>query len=1221
MMKTAHIAFLVATLIPLGAAQVSHAQLPQAKLYSLFPPGAQAGTTVELKITGGEDLDEVDSLYFTHPGITAEQKAADPAAQPMPPTEGEGRRGRRGRRRGGDGGAPPADQTFVVTVAAEVPPGVYEVAAMGRFGGTNVRSFVVGARPEINETEGNNEPTSASPLEPGKVVNGRMDGGTDVDWFKFTGATGQRIVFNVAAASVDSRIDPVLEIYDSTARRRLRTARSVRKEDPYLVFDVPADGEYLLRLYDRQFRNGNEYVYRLIAHTGPQIAFVLPPAGLPGSSGSYALFGFNLPGGQLTDTLVGGAKLERLETMIALPAESDVLDFDGFVSSVSAATDAVSYQLDSPQGPSNAVPIFLAHAPVVLEQEPNNEPAQSQVVAVPTEVAGQFAARGDVDYVAFQARSGEVIYIEAFAERLGSTADPYLTVDQVTVDAEGKETVKRLAAQDDVGTSLYQNVFDTQTDDAVYRLQVPADGLYRVSIRDRAWETRGDPSLVYRLVIRPEQPDFRLVAVPMSPTPGQVSPVGLRQGDNFPVNVLAFRTDGFNGAIDVAAADLPPGVSCLGTTIGPGQNTAPLVFTAAPDAVPDWYDVRLVGKARVEDPAAARAVDAARGTVTNAEKPLADLRKALAGEDEKVQKATAARDEAKTASDAQPDDADLKQKLDAAQKALDEAQAARQPAADKLAAAEQALTNAKIALAAAEQDSAARTKDVARRVRAGQVVWGGQNNAAATSRVAAALPLSVMPEPAPFQVTTDVFRVDANQGRQVLVPVKLEKRSGFDEKVALNFTGLPNNSNIEVKNDAIEKGQAEKLLRILVKDNAPPGVYTVWLSTQGQVSYARNPEHAERLKQAFDAVAAEAKTAQEGAQAATQAKTDATQQATQAAEGLKKAQDDKASAEKNMQAAAANVAAAKQAKDAADKKVTETAEAQKKAEEAVAAAQTALSDSEKAVTDAEAAAKAAAEALENDTGNEDLKKQKADADAALTASQQTRDNAKTALATTEEALTKAKQAAEQAAKEQTDAGKALSDADTAAKTADEAAKKAVETLTAAAAANKAAEEAKAAAEKAETEAQAKAKDLETKRQAAEKASNDAANAAKPQNKNFTPTSNPIVIAVKLAPVKLAANVPNSGNVKKGETLEVKVTVTRQNGFAGPVQLTLPLPPGVAGLTADDPTIAADQTEGTLKITAAADATEGQIENLVIRGTMEFAGEAAVDIPVSIKVNN
>ena len=76
--------------LSIGVARIVDAQLPQARLYSLFPPGAQAGTTVELKITGGEDLDEVDSLYFTHRGITAEQKAADPAAQ-QPPMPEEGR--------------------------------------------------------------------------------------------------------------------------------------------------------------------------------------------------------------------------------------------------------------------------------------------------------------------------------------------------------------------------------------------------------------------------------------------------------------------------------------------------------------------------------------------------------------------------------------------------------------------------------------------------------------------------------------------------------------------------------------------------------------------------------------------------------------------------------------------------------------------------------------------------------------------------------------------------------------------------------------------------------------------------------------------------------------------------------------------------------------------------------------------------------------------------
>jgi hypothetical protein len=48
-------------------------------------------------------------------------------------------------------------------------------------------------------------------------------------------------------------------------------------------------------------------------------------------------------------------------------------------------------------------------------------------------------------------------------------------------------------------------------------------------------------------------------------------------------------------------------------------------------------------------------------------------------------------------------------------------------------------------------------------------------------------------------------------------------------------------------------------------------------------------------------------------------------------------------------------------------------------------------------------------------------------------------------------------------------------------------------------------------------------------------------------------------------------------------------VKRQNGFAGPVTLTLPLPPNVTGVKAEPVTIPADQTAGTLIIDAAGDA--------------------------------
>src|SRR5688500_2545575 len=115
--RTAHMTsarhYGLATLALLACAATSHAQLPQAKLFAIFPPGAQTRTTLEVTVDTGEDIDELSKHPFTHPGITAVQKSQDvPGVQQ------------------------PIDNVFVFTVAADVPPGVYEAAAEVRFGST-----------------------------------------------------------------------------------------------------------------------------------------------------------------------------------------------------------------------------------------------------------------------------------------------------------------------------------------------------------------------------------------------------------------------------------------------------------------------------------------------------------------------------------------------------------------------------------------------------------------------------------------------------------------------------------------------------------------------------------------------------------------------------------------------------------------------------------------------------------------------------------------------------------------------------------------------------------------------------------------------------------------------------------------------------------------------------------------------------------------------------
>ena len=115
------------------------AQLPVARLTTVFPPGAAIGAPVEVAVNGA-DLDDLKELRFSHAGITAAQK---------------------------DG------THFTVTASSNVPPGIYEARVVGRFGASNPRAFVVGDRPEVLNAGTNKSFATAQTMAVGSAVNGK----------------------------------------------------------------------------------------------------------------------------------------------------------------------------------------------------------------------------------------------------------------------------------------------------------------------------------------------------------------------------------------------------------------------------------------------------------------------------------------------------------------------------------------------------------------------------------------------------------------------------------------------------------------------------------------------------------------------------------------------------------------------------------------------------------------------------------------------------------------------------------------------------------------------------------------------------------------------------------------------------------------------------------------------------------------------------------------
>ncbi len=583
---------LIVTAFWLGAAASSaYAQLPTAQLTSVFPAGGKPGTTFDVTLTG-RDIDDAGQLVFTQPGITAVQKigAENPFFKSKSPLQGQ----------------------FTVTIPAATPPGIYEVRTIGRFGASNPRSFVVGTLDEVPDKDPAATAATARVVPLESTVSGAVRP-ERADFYKFTAHKAQRIVIDCLAQRIDSRLDATLVLFDAKNHELARGRQHIRR-DPVLDFTAPADGDYVLKVYDFLYKGGNEYFYRLTLSAKPYLDFIMPPAGQRGTTGKYFLFGRNLPGGAPSGlTAADGKPLDKLEVEIALPADSaSAAPQPGrLVDPTEAAVEAFSYRLPPPQGPSvNAADVFYVNAPIVPEQEPNDTPATAQKISPPCEIVGQFNPRGDQDWFAFDAKKGEVYWIEVYSQRLGLPTDPYLLVQRAVKGGDGKETYNDVADDDDPRPNPKHDRFETHYsalgNDPVLRFVAPDDGSYRLLVRDMYYESRGNPGYVYRLSVRRNQPDFRLTAVIESPVEPQNgnrtqlwSPV-IHKGEVTGVTVLAARRDDFNGDIQVSVDGLPPGITCPGAIIGPGADVGTLVFSASPDVAAWSGAIKVIGHATID---------------------------------------------------------------------------------------------------------------------------------------------------------------------------------------------------------------------------------------------------------------------------------------------------------------------------------------------------------------------------------------------------------------------------------------------------------------------------------------------------------------------------------------------------------------------------------------------------------------------------------------------
>ncbi|MCP5542043.1 MAG: hypothetical protein H7A53_13260 [Akkermansiaceae bacterium] len=154
--------------------------------------------------------------------------------------------------------------------------------------------------------------------------------------------------------------------------------------------------------------------------------------------------------------------------------------------------------------------------------------------------------------------------------------------------------------------------------DSVLDFVAPADGDYRIRLRDVRGAGGGD--FAYRLTIRRPAPGFS-VKLEGAPAKFAIAP-----GSGREFVVRAERFDGFEGAVEVEVAGLPPGFTASSpVTIEPGQSQAMGVINVLSGAAVPGADatkgVKLTASAEVGGKTVGRPVEGAFGEVSLNDKP------------------------------------------------------------------------------------------------------------------------------------------------------------------------------------------------------------------------------------------------------------------------------------------------------------------------------------------------------------------------------------------------------------------------------------------------------------------------------------------------------------------------------------------------------------------------------------------------------------------------
>ncbi len=543
-------AFLCA-LLPVASGFHSKAEPPGVAY--IFPAGARRGSELEARVGGfyfhgnarfqfendrlgaRPRLEEMQTLFFNGPLILK------PASQNREDY--------------------PRDYAAQIRVPAEAPLGPHFWRCATSQGVTASMRFVVGDLPEIieHEIEG---PESPKPVSLPVTINGRVFPREDSDAWSFSAEGGEAITCELAARSLGSPLQGVLEIAAPDGLTLSETHRSSSLEgDPVLCFIAPKKGTYTVQIRDAGFGGGQQFVYRLSVLRGRPVESLFPLGGHAGQRTA------------LTLRHLGTTQWE--ERSLTAPDAPGI----HILRAPAGAPGGSAREASAP------FPFHVSDLPeVVRPYGAGAGVGETDGISLPVMLNGCIATPGEFHDWRIRLESGTCVRLEVLAEVLGSRLDSVLSL----LDSEGRE----LARNDDVVEG---------SPDSVLTFAIAKSGEYVARIQDR-FARRSGPGFGYRLRATAERgSDFqlRLAAdfynavrnadtsageTPSAPAP---KPPGLK--------LEVTSQTGAMGPIALAVEGLPEGADFEPKTIPAKAKGVELRFSIPPRTAVSTHALKVTG--------------------------------------------------------------------------------------------------------------------------------------------------------------------------------------------------------------------------------------------------------------------------------------------------------------------------------------------------------------------------------------------------------------------------------------------------------------------------------------------------------------------------------------------------------------------------------------------------------------------------------------------------